>query len=408
VSGAVDVAGGGLRKKTVADVDVRAKRVLVRVDFNVPLDPAGGVADDTRIVAALPTIRYLVERRARVVLASHLGRPKGEPDPKYSLAPVARRLGELLGTPVALAPDCAGPAAAAAVDGLKPGGVLLLENLRFHAEEEKNDRDFARELAALADLYVNDAFGTAHRAHASTTGVAAFLPAVAGFLMHKEIAALGRVLADPARPFVAVLGGAKVSDKLGVIKNLLRLADTLLLGGGMANTFLRARGLETGTSLVEAERVAEAAALLREAGRRLVLPVDVVVAETIAPGAAHRVVAAAEVPAGWAIADIGPRTQGVYAAAIANAGTVVWNGPLGVFEVPPFDAGTRAVAQSCAASPAMTVVGGGDSAAALEAAGLAARVTHLSTGGGASLEFLEGRELPGVAALLDRAAPEAG
>ncbi|MCR4419149.1 MAG: phosphoglycerate kinase [Clostridia bacterium] len=393
-----------MRKKTVRDVDVRNRRVLVRVDFNVPLDREGRVADDTRIRAALPTIKYLREQKAKVILVSHLGRPKGKVKEELRLDPVARRLSELLGEEVRKANDCLGPEVEAAAAALGPGQVLLLENIRFYPEEEKNDAEFARRLAALADVYVNDAFGTAHRAHASTAGVAAYLPAVAGFLMEKEVDFLGRLLEAPERPYVAVLGGAKVSDKIGVIQNLLTRVNTLLLGGGMANTFLAARGLGVGRSLLEEDKIALAGELLeaaRQKGVEVLLPEDVVVAPEAGGQAPGRPVAVQAIPAAEMVCDIGPATVRKYAEKIAGARTVVWNGPMGIFEVEAFAAGTRGVAEAVASCPGLTVVGGGDSVAALEKAGLAERVTHVSTGGGASLEFLEGRTLPGVAALLD-------
>ncbi|MGE5599349.1 MAG: phosphoglycerate kinase [Bacteroidota bacterium] len=395
-----------MNKMTVKDLDVRGKRVLVRVDFNVPVDEGGRITDDTRIVAALPTIKYLCEQGAKVILASHFGRPKGGPNPKYSLAPVAKRLGELLGRSAAMAEDCVGPAVQAAVDALAPGDVLLLENVRFHPEEEKNDREFAKKLASLADLYVNDAFGTAHRAHASTAGVAEFLrPAAAGFLMQKEIEIMGKAISRPERPFVAILGGAKVKDKIGVITNLLEKVDTLIIGGGMAYTFLKAKGCEIGRSLLDAENVSFAAQMMQTAaskGVRLLLPVDTVVTDDLKNPTMSKIVPSDRIPADLEGVDIGPDTIKLFAAAIKGAKTVVWNGPMGVFEVPRFAAGTKAVAQAMAESGAVTIVGGGDSAAAVEQMGFADRMTHISTGGGASLEFLEGRELPGVAALTDR------
>ena len=391
-----------MRKKTLRDVEVKGRRVLVRVDFNVPLED-GAVGDDTRIKAALPTIRHLIDGGAKTILCSHLGRPKGKPDPKYSLAPVATRLGELLGKKVPFAPDCVGPTVEKLVASMKPGDVLLLENLRFHAEEEKNDAAFARALAALADLYVDDAFGSAHRAHASTAGVADHLPAVAGFLMERELDFLGRALADPVRPFVAILGGAKVSDKIAVIENLLGKVDALLVGGGMANTFLKAQGREIGKSLVENDKVAVAEKLLREAGSKLLLPVDAVVGDRLDAGAERRTVDVASVPPGWLILDIGPKTIAAFTDRLRGAKTVIWNGPMGVFEMELFAAGTFAIARALAGlSGATTIIGGGDSAAAVEQAGVADRITHVSTGGGASLEFLEGKELPGVAVLQDR------
>jgi len=394
-----------MAKQTIRDVAVDGRRVLVRVDFNVPLED-GRITDDLRIRAALPTIRYLLERGARVILCSHLGRPRGRPDPALRLAPVAQRLGELLGQPVHTVEAVVGPEVEAAVARLRPGEVLLLENLRFHPGEEANDEAFARQLAALADLYVNDAFGAAHRAHASTVGVARYLPAVAGLLMEKELAYLGRVLDDPVRPFVAILGGKKVSDKIPVIRHLLTRADALLLGGAMTYTFLKARGLEVGKSLWEPEMVPLARELMEEAQRRevrLELPGDVVVAPAADPGVPHQVVPVEAIPPDQMGLDIGPRTRERFAAVVERAGTVVWNGPMGVFEVPPFDAGTRVVAEAMARSQAITVVGGGDSAAAVRRLGVEERMTHVSTGGGAALEFLEGRVLPGVAALQDRA-----
>jgi phosphoglycerate kinase len=391
-----------MNKKTVLDVAVAGKRVLVRVDFNVPLEN-GRVGDDARIRASLPTIRYLLDHGAMPVLCSHLGRPKGKPAPAYSLAPVARRLGDLLDRPVQMAPDCVGPAVERLSRAMRPGDVLLLENLRFHAEEEANDPEFARALPSIADLYVDDAFGSAHRAHASTAGVAAHLPAVAGFLMERELDFLGRALADPARPFVAILGGAKVSDKIGVIEHLLGVVDALLVGGGMANTFLKARGKEVGESLVEHEKLDVANGLLRRGGPKLVLPVDVVIAERVTADAPSRTVSIDDVPAGWRILDVGPRTLYAFGERLRGARTVVWNGPMGVFEIEPFAGGTVALARTLAdLRGATTIIGGGDSAAAVEKAGVAERMTHVSTGGGASLEFLEGRALPGVAVLLEK------
>jgi phosphoglycerate kinase len=390
-----------MQKKTIRDVEVAGKRVLVRADFNVPMD-GGRITDDRRIRESLPTIRYLCERGARVVLCSHLGRPKGGVEAAFSLSPVSARLGELLGTPVPLLPDCVGPAVEAAVARMQPGDVVLLENLRFHAEEEANDPGFARQLAALADLYVNDAFGTAHRAHASTAGVAVHLPAVAGLLMEKELRHLGQALEAPTRPFVAILGGKKVSDKIGVIKNLLTKADALLIGGGMAYTFLAAQGKEIGRSLLDRDSLSMAREFLAEAatrGVRFELPVDVVVTTAADGTAPSRVADAGAIPAGEMGVDIGPQTAAAFAGVIRGAGTVLWNGPMGIFEIPAFATGSRAVAEAMAASNAVTVVGGGDTAAAVEEFGLAARMTHISTGGGASLEFLEGRELPGIAVL---------
>jgi phosphoglycerate kinase len=391
-----------MNKKTVRDIQVKGKRVLVRVDFNVPQDKAGNITDDTRIRAALPTIQYLVDKGAKVVLCSHLGRPKGKVAEEFRMTPVAKRLSDLLGKPVLKTDDCVGAAVEKAVASMKAGDVLLLENLRFHAEEEGNDPAFAKQLAALGDVYVNDAFGTAHRAHASTEGVAHYLPAVAGFLMEKEINFLGQALADPPRPFVAILGGAKVSDKIKVIENLLPKVDKLIVGGGMANTFLKAQGLDVAASLVELDKVDLAKSLIKSGGSKLVLPTDVVVADAFAADAKHQTVAVDKVPAGWRILDIGPNTAELFAKVLKDAKTVVWNGPMGVFEFPAFAEGTVALAKALAKSKATTIIGGGDSAAAVEQAGVADKMTHISTGGGASLEFLEGQVLPGVAALLDK------
>ncbi|MDR7415045.1 MAG: phosphoglycerate kinase [Armatimonadota bacterium] len=392
-----------MRKKTVRDIEVRGKRVLVRVDFNVPLEE-GRITDDRRIRESLPTLRYLLDQGATVILASHLGRPGGKAIPSLRLRPVGERLKELLDREVRVLEDCVGPEVEEAVRNAPPGSVLLLENLRFHPEEEANDPEFARSLAGLAEVFVLDAFGTAHRAHASTVGVARYLPAVAGLLLEKELRYLGQVLEAPERPFVAVLGGKKVSDKIGVIRNLLARADALLIGGAMAYTFLRAQGYATGASLVEEEKLSLARELLEEARRERVaflLPTDVVVADRISEDARVKVVPVQEIPEGWIGVDIGPQTARRFAEEIRQARTVVWNGPMGVFEISPFAAGTRAVAEAVATCPGTTVVGGGDTAAALERFGLADRVDHVSTGGGASLEFLEGRELPGVTALLD-------
>ncbi|MFZ5586414.1 MAG: phosphoglycerate kinase [Thermodesulfobacteriota bacterium] len=394
-----------MAKKTLHDVDFSGKRVLVRVDFNVPRDPEGRITDDTRIRAALPTIEYLVNQRAKVILASHLGRPKGKVDERYRLDAVARRLEDLLRCKVYKVDDCVGPEPQAAIEKMQPGEVLLLENVRFYPEEEKNDEVFARRLASLADVFVNDAFGAAHRAHASTVGVTRYLPAVAGFLLARELEMLGRVLENPGRPLVAILGGAKVSDKIGVINNLLGKVDTLIIGGGMANTFLAARGHNMGKSLLEADKVELARQQLQQAaeqGVRVLLPVDLVVAETAQPDVTTRVVPVENVPAEYMALDIGPRSAEIFRQAVLEARTVVWNGPMGVFEMKPFAAGTFAVARALADSAALTVVGGGDSVAAVEKAGVADKISHISTGGGASLEFLEGKELPGVAALQDK------
>lgn len=388
-------------KKMVTDLDVKGKKVLVRVDFNVPLKD-GKVADDTRIKAALPTINYLLENGAAVILCSHLGRPKGEPDPQFSLKPVADYLGGLIAAPVKFAEDCIGPVADAAAAELKPGEVLVLENTRFHAGEKKNDPEMAKALASLAELYVDDAFGSSHRAHASTAGVADYLPAAAGFLLEKEIQYLGNTIADPKRPFVAILGGAKVSDKIGVIENLLDKADSILIGGGMANTFFKAQGYEMADSLVEEEALETAKMLLAKAGDKLVLPVDVVIADDFSAEANVKTMDLGDVPAGWRILDIGPKTVEAFDAVISKAGTVVWNGPMGVFEMDPFAKGTFAIADALAKSDAISIVGGGDSASAIKKSGLADQITHISTGGGASLEMLEGKTLPGLAVLNDK------
>jgi phosphoglycerate kinase len=389
-------------KRSVADADVAGKRVLVRVDFNVPMR-GGKITDDTRILAALTTIRNLLDRGAAVILATHLGRPKGKADPKFSAAPIAARLAELLGQPVATSNTVAGADAAQLALRLDPGQVLFLENTRFESGEEANDPDLAAALARLADLYVNDAFGAAHRAHASTVGVATLLPSYAGLLLQREAAMLGKLLDNPARPFVAILGGAKVSDKLGVIGHLLDRVDALLLGGGMANTVLLAQGNEIGASLAEPDRTADALSLLDRAqdrGVQIALPSDVVVARALAADQGS-VVPIDRVPEDQSIFDIGPETSERFCEHIARAGTVFWNGPMGVFEHPAFAHGTVAIARCVAAADAFTVVGGGDSVAAIEAAGVASAIDHISTGGGASLEFLEGQTLPGIAALPD-------
>ncbi len=388
-------------KKTVKDVDVRGKRVLVRVDFNVPLKD-GAVADDTRIQGALPTINYLLSQGAAVILCSHLGRPKGEYKPEFSLRPVASYLDQLIEAPVAFVEDCMGPEVQARAKSLQPGQVLLLENTRFHPGEKKNDPKMAEQLASLADIFVNDAFGTAHRAHASNVGVASYLPAVAGFLLEKEIKYLGQAIAEPERPFVAILGGAKVSDKIGVIRHLLSRADSILIGGGMANTFFKAQGYPVGDSLVEDQALPVARDLLAEAQDRLRLPVDVVIADAFDPNAESKVMAMGPIPEGWRILDIGPDTIAGYARVLKDAKTIVWNGPMGVFEFPKFAHGTFELAHAVADSPALSIIGGGDSVAAIKQSGLADQVTHISTGGGASLEMLEGKVLPGLAALDDK------
>ncbi|MFZ3151016.1 MAG: phosphoglycerate kinase [Anaerolineaceae bacterium] len=388
-------------KKMVTDLNVRNKKVLVRVDFNVPIKE-GKIKDATRIAAALPTIQYLLDHGAAVILCSHLGRPKDAPDPAFSMKPVADYLGTLITAPVKFAEDCIGPVANAAAAELKPGEVLVLENTRFHPEETKNDPAMAKALASLADLYVNDAFGSAHRAHASTAGVAEFLPSAAGFLMEKEIQYLGNAIADPVRPFVAILGGAKISDKIGVIENLLKKADKILIGGGMANTFLRAKGYEMADSLVEAEVLDIAKGLLEKSEGKLVLPLDMVIADAFDAEAQKQTIPLGNIPSGWRVLDIGPETVKAFGAEIASAGTIVWNGPMGVFEFPRFAEGTYAIAQKVADSQAVSIIGGGDSVAAINQSGLSDKITHISTGGGASLEMLEGLELPGLAVLSDK------
>lgn len=395
-----------MNKKTVRDIDLKGKRVLVRVDFNVPLED-GKVSDDTRISAAVPTIKAILEQKPRaVILMSHLGRPKGGPDAKYSLKPVISVLQNYLDVPVHFAEEAIGPKAKAAVEKLPEGGVLLLENTRFYPGEEKNDQDIAKQLAELGDVYVNDAFGSAHRAHSSTEGVARYLPAVAGLLMEKEIEFLGSALENPQRPFVAILGGAKVSDKIGVIKNLLGKADKILIGGGMANTFFKAQNLSMGDSLIEEDALDTARDILKNANGKVMLPVDVVIADAFDAGAKTKVIQVNQgVPAGWRILDIGPETIKHYKAVIDSAKMIVWNGPMGVFEMEPFAKGTVAIAQDVAdrtQQGATSIIGGGDSAAAINQAGLDDKVTHVSTGGGASLEMLEGIMLPGLAALNDR------
>ncbi len=391
-------------KKTVEDIDVTGKKVLVRCDFNVPMKD-GVITDDKRIVEALPTIKYLVSKNAKVILCSHLGRPKGEFNMQYSLSPVAAKLSELLGKKVEMASDVIGPDAKAKASALKDGDVMLLENVRFHKEEEKNDPAFAKELASMADIYVNDAFGTAHRAHASTAGVADYLPAVCGYLIQKEISIMGGALEDPKRPFVAILGGAKVSDKIGVIKNLLNKVDTLIIGGGMAYTFMAARGYNIGTSICESDKIDLARDLMAEAkekGVHFILPVDNIVGREYKEDTVFMRIYSNAIPDGWMGLDIGPTTQELFSKSLIGAGTVVWNGPMGVSEWENFAAGTRAVATAVAESGAVSIIGGGDSAAAIEKLGFADKMTHISTGGGASLEFLEGIELPGIACLQNK------
>jgi len=400
-----------MSKLSISDLDLSGKRLFLRVDFNVPVDPAGNVTNDSRITAALPTIRYAIEHGARVVLASHLGRPKGKVDPKYSMAPAARRLSELLGAEVPLAPDSVGDEVRSKVDALRAGDALMLENVRFYAGEEKNDPEYARKLSELADVYVNDAFGTAHRAHASTEGITHFVkPAAAGFLMDKELQYMGQALENPTRPFVVILGGAKVSDKIPVIENLLKSANMILIGGAMAYTFLKSQGVETGRSLVEDDKLELSRALLKEAKQRgvdLVLPADNVVVDKAAwdkdpHSTTPRVCRVTDIHPAEAGLDIGPQAVAEFSRRIADAKTIVWNGPMGMFEHPPFDAGTRAIAQSVSSSIAVSIVGGGDSVAALADAGVTDQITHVSTGGGASLEFLAGVALPGVVALTDK------
>ena len=394
-----------LNKKTVEDIDVAGKKVLVRCDFNVPFDAEGNISDPKRIDEALKTIKYLVSQKAKVILCSHLGRPKGVFNMKYSLAPVAKYLSNALGQEVKMASDVVGESAKSIAASLQDGEVELIENVRFHKEEEKNDPAFAKELASLADIYVNDAFGTAHRAHASTAGVADYLPAVCGYLIQKEITIMGRALSDPKRPFVAILGGAKVSDKIGVITNLLDKVDTLIIGGGMAYTFMKALGYSIGTSICENDKVdlaKEMMAKAKEKGVKFLIPVDNVVATEYKADAEYKTVNSDTIPDGWMGLDIGPKTRELFSNALNGAGTVVWNGPMGVSEWEHFAAGTRSVAKAIAESDAISIIGGGDSAAAIEKLGYADQMTHISTGGGASLEFLEGKVLPGIACLNDK------
>jgi phosphoglycerate kinase len=390
-----------MNKKTVKDIDLKGKRVLMRVDFNVPMQD-GKVTDDKRIRAALPTIQYALEQGAALLLMSHLGRPKGGPDPEFSLKPAAEALSGLLGRPVQMAPDCVGPQVEQTARALKPGEVLMLENTRFHSGEEKNDLELAKQMAALGEVYVNDAFGSAHRAHSSTEGVARFLPAVSGFLMEQELEYLGRATSNPERPYIAILGGAKISDKIAVVENLLAQCDRLIIGGGMANTFLAAQGRNMQDSLVEAASLDTARAILAKAGGKLLLPVDAVIADRFEAEAQSQVVPVEAIPAGWRMMDIGPRSIEAFKSALAGAKLIVWNGPMGVFEMPRFAEGTFAIARLLAESGATTVIGGGDSASAVKKAGVAKKMTHVSTGGGASLEFLEGKQLPGVAALQEK------
>ena len=395
-----------LNKKTIEDIDVKGKKVLARCDFNVPLKD-GEITNDKRIVAALPTIKYLMEHGAKVILCSHLGRPKGEYKPEFSLAPVAKRLSEYLGVEVKLAEDAevVGPNAKAMAAELKDGEVMLLENVRYRAEETKNEENFSKELASLADIFVNDAFGTAHRAHCSTTGVAAYLPAVCGYLIQKEIKFMGGALANPKRPLVAILGGAKVSDKIGVIENLIDKCDTIFIGGGMAYTFMKYLGHNIGTSLLEADWVEKAGEMMKKAedkGVKFLIPVDNKVGKEYDENTEAKVVSSDDIPDGWMGLDIGPKTQEVFADAIKGAGTVIWNGPMGVSEWDNFAAGTISVAKAVADSGAISIIGGGDSVAAVTKLGFADKMSHISTGGGASLEFLEGKDLPGICALQDK------
>lgn len=394
-----------MNKVTVNDLEVSGKRVFVRVDFNVPVDSDQNITDDRRIVAALPTVNRLIERGAKVILASHFGRPKGKRVESMSLRPVAVRLSELLGKPVKMLDDCVGPEVQQAIASMDNGDVVLLENLRFHSEEEANDPEFAKKLASLADAYVNDAFGTAHRAHASTEGMTRHLPSAAGFLVQKEIEVMGKALQNPERPFLAILGGAKVSTKIDVITNLLDKVDTLIIGGAMTYTFFKARGYEVGRSLLEIDKLDTAKDIERlaeEKGVKLLLPVDNVIADAFSADANTRVVTPGNIPEDWEGLDIGPKTIELFVQEIKKAGTIIWNGPVGAFEMAPFAEGTRAIASAIAESDAVTIVGGGDSAAAVEQMGFADKMTHVSTGGGASLEFLEGKELPGIAALDDK------
>ena len=390
-----------MNKKTVKDIDLKGKRVLMRVDFNVPMQD-GKVTDDKRIKASLPTIKYVLDQGASLILMSHLGRPKGGPDPEFSLRPAAEVLSSHSGIPVKMAPDTVGPEVEAMAKELKPGEVLMLENTRFHKGEEKNDLELAKQMASLADVYVNDAFGSAHRAHSSTEGVARFLPAVSGFLMEQELEYLGRAVANPEHPYIAILGGAKISDKIDVVESLLSKADKLIIGGGMANTFLAATGLNMQDSLVEGASLETAKSIMEKSEDKLILPVDAVIADKFDADANTQVVDVDKIPSGWRMLDVGPKTLELYKQALNGAKLVVWNGPVGVFEMPKFAEGTFTLAKLLANSGATTVIGGGDSASAVKKAGVAKQMTHVSTGGGASLEFLEGKELPGAAALMDK------
>ena len=394
-----------LNKKSIRDIDVNGKKVFIRVDYNVPMDENQNITNDKRIVATLPTLNYLLENNAALIIACHLGRPKGERVPEFSVAPVAKKLGEIMGKEVKFASDCVGPETEKMAADLKPGEILVLENLRYHKEEEKNDPKFAEQLAKLADIVVNDAFGVSHRAHASVEGITKFIPAVAGFLMENEIKFVGQAVANPVRPFVAIIGGAKVSDKIGVISNLLEKVDTLIIGGGMANTFVAAQGFNTGKSLVEADKLELARELIEKAKAtkvNLLLPTDMVIADKFAADAQTAVVGLDGIKDEWMALDIGPETAKTYAKSLVDAKTVVWNGPMGVFEIDAFAKGTEAVAKAVADSSATSIVGGGDSIAALKKTGLSDKISHISTGGGASLEFLEGKVLPGIAALADK------
>jgi phosphoglycerate kinase len=394
-----------MAKKTVKDIDVQGKKALVRVDFNVPLDDQKEITDDTRMVAAMPTIKYLLENHAKVILCSHLGRPKGTANPDFSLSHLVEHLEKLSGAKVVFAKDCVGPEAKKAVSSMKEGQIVLLENLRFHKEETANDPEFSKKLASLADIYVNDAFGTAHRAHASTAGVAKYLPAVAGFLIQKELDFLGKALENPERPFIAILGGAKVADKIGVIENLMKIVDCLIIGGGMAHTFVAAQGFGIGKSLFDPDTLETAKQIIADAKRKgikIMFPVDFVVADAFSADAKTTIVPVESIPDDMMALDIGPSSRMLFATELKQAKTILWNGPMGVFEMPPFAAGTRAIAQALSEAQGVTIIGGGDSAAAVKKLGFADKMTHISTGGGASLEFMEGKELPGIAALNDK------